>query len=117
MYKNHDQPGGHFQNGEGKEDFTARFFGNSLEIQTLPEKTRQVLLGLPQFRFKDKLPEVDWNVVIQVPYDEVSAPFRNINTWFFYIVFILGAVVVILALIFSWLLSKPVIETDFVPKS
>ena len=89
----------------------------ALEIQTLPEKARQVLLGLPQFRFKDKLPEVDWNVVIQVPYDEVSAPFRNINTWFFYIVFILGAVVVILALIFSWLLSKPVIETDFVPKS
>jgi len=84
----------------------------ALEIQTLPEKARQVLLGLPQFQFKDRLPEIDWYVVVQVPYDEVSAPFRNINTWFFYIVFFMGAVVVILALIFSWLLSKPVIETD-----
>jgi hypothetical protein len=84
----------------------------ALELQTLPESERQVLLGLPQFQFRERLPEIDWHLVVQVPYDEVSAPFRNINTWFFYIVFFMGAVVVILALIFSWLLSKPVIESD-----
>jgi hypothetical protein len=89
-----------------------RLFVEALEIQTLPEAEHRVLLGLPQFQFRDRLPETDWSVVVQVPYDEVSAPFRNINTWFFYIVFFMGAVVVILAFIFSWLLSKPVIETD-----
>jgi hypothetical protein len=77
-----------------------------------PEADPAVFVGLPNFSIKDRIPELDWIVVIQAPYDEVFLPFQNLRSWFVYIV--LGSIILImtLSLFFSWVLSKPIIETD-----
>ncbi len=82
------------------------------QILALPQEEREVFLGLPQFRIKDLIPDLDWYVVINGAYDEVFAPFQNLNKWFIYIVVASLLVVVVLAIIFSRMLSKPLIESD-----
>ena len=52
------------------------------QILALPQEEREVFLGLPQFRIKDLIPDLDWYVVINGAYDEVFAPFQNLNKWF-----------------------------------
>ena len=68
--------------------------------------------GLPRFRVKQTYPELDWYRIIQQPYSEAFAPFSNIDTRLFYITLFSLLVVVILSRIFSWILSRPVIEID-----
>ncbi len=82
------------------------------QILALPQEEREVFVGLPQFRIKDLIPDLDWYVVINGSYDEVFAPFQNLNTWFIYIVIGSLVLVVILAIAFSRILSKPVIASD-----
>ncbi len=82
------------------------------QILALPQEEREVFLGLPQFRINDLIPDLDWYVVINGAYDEVFAPFQNLNKWFIYIVVSSLLVVVILAILFSRMLSKPLIESD-----
>ena len=78
----------------------------------LPQEEREVFLGLPQFRIKDLIPDLDWYVVTNGPYDEVFAPFQNLEARFIYIVVGSLVVVVVLAIVFSRMLSKPVIASD-----
>ena len=84
----------------------------AFERQAFREDNLRVLVGLPQVRFKDRMPELDWHVVIQGPYDEIFAPFRHINTRFFYILLFSVSIVVFLSLFSSWLVARPVMETD-----
>jgi sensor histidine kinase YesM len=77
-----------------------------------PEGRPLVFLGLPQFRIKDRIPELDWQVIIQAPYDEVFLPFQNLRSWFVYIVLMSVILIMLLSMVFSWVLSKPIIETD-----
>ena len=71
-----------------------------------------VFMGLPQSRFRDQLPELDWVVVMQGPYEEIFAPFENINRGFLYIVVFSAAVVLVLTAVFSWMMAKPALEID-----
>jgi hypothetical protein len=73
---------------------------------------QRFLIGLPQFRMKDSLPELDWYLTVQQPRDEALAIFRNINTRFLYILLFTVLVVVFLSFFVSWYLSKPLIEVD-----
>ena len=78
-----------------------------------PESENQlVFMGLPQSRFRDQLPELDWVVVMQGPYDEIFAPFENINRGFLYIVVFSAAAVLVLTVVFSWMMAKPALEID-----
>ena len=76
------------------------------EVRTLPEEERPVLLGLPQFRFTDHLPELDWYVVINTPSDEVAGPLHRLNTWLLYAAVVSAIIVAGLAFIFSRLASN-----------
>ena len=76
------------------------------EVRTLPEEKRPVLLGLPRFRFRDHVDELDWYVVINTPSDEVSVPLHRINTWLLYAVLVSAIIVAGLAFIFSRFASK-----------
>ena len=89
-----------------------RRYVEATEVLALPAEERRVFLGLPQFRLKDRMPELDWILVVQEPYEEVFSPFRNLNRRFIYIAVFGIALVLVLALIFSRILSRPVIEVD-----
>ena len=89
-----------------------RRYVEATEIRALPAEERQVFLGLPQFRIQDRMAELDWILVVQEPYEEVYSPFRNLNSWFIYFAVFGVALVLVLALIFSRILSGPVIEAD-----
>jgi hypothetical protein len=71
-----------------------------------------VLLGLPRSGIKDQIPELDWNVIIQAPHSEVFLPFQHLRSWFVYIAIFSVIVIIVLSLVFSWVLSRPIIETD-----
>ena len=78
-----------------------------------PESENQlVFMGLAQSRFRDQLPELDWVVVMQGPYEEIFAPFENINRGFLYIVVFRAAAVLVLTVVFSWMMAKPALEID-----
>lgn len=77
-----------------------------------PEGNPLVFLGLPTLSIKDRIPELDWHVIMQAPYEEVFMPFQNLRSWFVYIVLASVILVMVLSMIFSWVLSKPIIETD-----
>ncbi|MBI4444913.1 MAG: cache domain-containing protein [Acidobacteria bacterium] len=76
------------------------------------EGNNRVLIGLPPLSIKDRVPSLEWYVVVEEPYDEMFAPFSYINRWFLYTLVSGLLVVLALALIFSWMLSKPVVEID-----
>jgi hypothetical protein len=76
------------------------------------EGNERYFLGLPPFRLKDSLPELDWVLAVSQPRNEALSFFRNINSRFAYIILFTVVVVGILSVLFSWVLSKPVIETD-----
>ncbi|GAB4249131.1 MAG: hypothetical protein Kow00109_25220 [Acidobacteriota bacterium] len=78
----------------------------------VPEEKPRLFLGLPAKKVSDVLPELPWTVVIEAERDEVFEPFRNLRTSFAYVVGLGLGLVVLLALIFSWILSKPIIEVD-----
>ncbi len=77
-----------------------------------PEGKPLVFIGLPHFRIKDRIPELDWQVIIQAPYDEVFLPFQNLRSWFVYIVLASVILIMVFSMVFSWVLSKPIIEID-----
>jgi hypothetical protein len=77
-----------------------------------PEKDPVVFVGLPPSAVKDRIPELDWYLIVQAPYDEVFRPFRQLKSWFIYIVVFGAALIIVLSLVFTWILSKPVIETE-----
>ena len=89
-----------------------RRYIEATEIRALPAEERHVFLGLPQFRIRDRMAELDWILVVQEPYEEVYSPFRNLNSRFIYFAVFGIVLVLILALIFSRILSGPVIEVD-----
>ena len=89
-----------------------RRYTEAIEVLALPAEERRVFLGLPRFRLKDRMPELDWILVVQEPYEEVYSPFRNLNSWFIYIAVFGVALVLVLSLIFSRILSRPAIEVD-----
>ncbi len=69
-------------------------------------------LGLPQTGVKSQIPELDWVLVVEAPYEEVYSPFQNLQSWFLYIALFSVGLVIVLSLLFTWILSKPIIETD-----
>jgi hypothetical protein len=72
----------------------------------------RIFLGLPEFGVQERLPELNWYLLIQAPYSEVFAPFRNLRAWFMYIVAFSVGLIICLSLLFTWILSRPIIETD-----
>jgi hypothetical protein len=78
----------------------------------LPDDDPVVFVGLPQFGIDGRIPGLEWYVVIQSPYDDVFAPFGSMRSLFMYIVGFGVALIIILSVVFTWVLSKPVIETD-----
>ncbi len=87
-------------------------YADATEVLALPAEERRVFLGLPRSRLKDQMPELNWILVVQQPYDEVFSPFRNLNSRFIYFAVFGVALVLVMALIFSRILSKPAIEVD-----
>jgi len=69
-------------------------------------------LGFPPFKMKDSLPELDWYLAISQPRKEALSLFSNINTKFLYIILFTVVVVGVMSVFFSWILVKPIIETD-----
>jgi hypothetical protein len=69
-------------------------------------------LGFPPFKMKDSLPELDWYLAISQPRKEALSLFNNINTKFLYILLFTVVVVGLMSVFFSWILVKPIIETD-----
>lgn len=78
----------------------------------LEENGLDVFVGLPHFGIRDRLPELDWYLIIYAPAAEIYRPFQNVTAWFLYIVLFSVAIIIFLSLIFSWYLTKPVIEID-----
>ncbi len=78
----------------------------------VPEVNPRFFVGLPEFTIKSKLPTLDWVVAVESPYADVFAPFRNLRSWFVYFAVLSIALVILLAVIFTWILSRPIIETD-----
>jgi len=78
----------------------------------VPEQSPGLFVGMPKFTIKSKIPTLDWVVLVESPYSEVFAPFRNLRSWFVYFAILSVALVILLAVIFTWILSKPIIETD-----
>jgi hypothetical protein len=56
---------------------------NSVET---PEEDPLVFLGIPQSEVGNRIPELDWHLVIQAPHDEVFRPFHNLRSRFLWIV-------------------------------
>jgi hypothetical protein len=77
-----------------------------------PAESPRVFLGLPTFSVNDRIPELDWTLVIQAPYEEVYSPLRQLKTWFLYIVIFSISLVIIFSIVFTWILSRPIVETD-----
>ncbi|UCF39026.1 MAG: cache domain-containing protein, partial [Acidobacteriota bacterium] len=77
-----------------------------------PSGKPEVFLGLPTLSVKDRLPELGWTLVIQAPYEDVVFPIRDLKRWFLYIVIFSVSLVIILSLVFTWILSKPIVEID-----
>lgn len=50
--------------------------------------------------------------MVQEPYEEVYSPFRNLSSRFIYFAVVGVVLVLVLALIFSRILSGPVIDAD-----
>ena len=67
---------------------------------------------MPSFSFKNSFPTLDWTLIAQVPYDEALVPMHNFGWRFIYLVLFTGLTVVGSALVYSRLLSRPIIETD-----
>jgi hypothetical protein len=76
------------------------------------EKSDRVYIGTPRGRLRDNYPELDWYVAVQEPHDEAFLPFNRITIRFLYIVLFTVVMVLSLSLIFTWIMGKPVIETD-----
>ena len=81
----------------------------SLQIN---EGDDRFFLGFPPFKMKDSMPELDWYLAISQPRKEALSLFNNINTKFLYILLFTVVVVGVMSVFFSWILVKPVIETD-----
>lgn len=78
----------------------------------VPRERPRLFLGLPSRKVSDVLPELPWTVVIEAERAEVFHPFENLRSSFAYVVGLGLGLVVLLALIFSWILFKPIIEVD-----
>lgn len=78
----------------------------------VPEAEPRFLLGIPSSTLQSGVPELGWTLVVEAPRGEVFAPFLNLRRWFLYFVAFSVGLVIFLAVVFSWVLSKPIIETD-----
>lgn len=76
------------------------------------EGDEEVLLGLSPSRLQHTYPELDWYVVVEAAREQVFASFRQAFSLYLSIVVFIVLSVGALSLVFSWLLSRPVIETD-----
>jgi hypothetical protein len=76
------------------------------------ERDDRVYIGTPRGKLRDTYPELDWYVAVQEPHDEAFLPFNRITIRFLYIIFFTVAMVLTLSLVFTWIMGKPVIETD-----
>ncbi len=73
---------------------------------------RELLVGLPPSGINARVPELDWYVVVQHDRDTAMAPMADLNSRFLVIVAVTVVVTLVLAMIFTRMLSKPVIEID-----
>lgn len=81
-------------------------------LETTGRDGEQVLVGIPSFGIKHRIPELDWYVLVRSRYSQLLVPFEDVNRRFLLIVAATLVVVVVLALIFTHFLSKPVVEID-----
>lgn len=86
--------------------------GNQQRHIEAGEGNDRIVIGLPQTRLKSIFPELDWYLVAQKSRRALYGYFLNITWSYLYIVLFSVAVVGALSLLFSWILQRPVIETD-----
>jgi len=72
----------------------------------------RLTIGLPKSQLRQNYPELDWYLVVEQPHSYEVGPFAEINVYFLYVVLFSAVLVLILAWVFSRILSRPVIETD-----
>ena len=89
-----------------------RAYVEAQEREAFRRESVHVFLGLPQFYFRDRLPELDWFVVIQAPHSEVFAPFSEVNQRMIYLGLFSVVVIIVLWTTLYWRLAGPAIETD-----
>lgn len=73
---------------------------------------QEMLLGIPSFGLKDRIPELDWYVLVNSPMSNVLLPFENLNGRFLYIVLATIIVVIVLAFVFTHIVSRPAVDVD-----
>lgn len=78
----------------------------------VPEARPGFFVGLPETGLNSSIPELDWVVIVEAPYAEVFAPFTYLKSRFLYIALMSIALVIVMSIVFSWILSRPIIETD-----
>lgn len=93
------------------EDVRTAFAGKQRSIE-VTEGGQRYYLGLPDSRFQETYPELDWYLVVQKKREAAYGYFLNITRSFLYIVAFSVVVVIALSVAFSWILRRPVIEVD-----
>jgi hypothetical protein len=86
--------------------------GTNRPVVEAGEKADRVYIGMPRTKLKDTYPELDWYVAVQQPRDEAFLPFNRFTIRFLYIILFTVVTVLMLSLVFTWIMGKPVIETD-----
>ena len=77
-----------------------------------PGQDRDLLIGLPPSGVNARVPALDWYVVVQHDRATAMAPMGDLNSRFFLIVVVTVIVILVLALVFTRMLSKPIVEID-----
>ncbi len=85
--------------------------GNQPYIQVGEGRDRH-FLGIARNKLKDTYPELDWYLVVEKSREKTYGYFLDITWDFLYIVLFSVVVVMALSIAFSWILGRPVIETD-----
>ena len=70
------------------------------------------LVAFPTTGIKDRIPELDWYVLVHSPLSSVLTPFENLNRRFLLIVLATIATVISLAFVFTHIMSRPAVDVD-----
>lgn len=76
------------------------------------EGGNRTFVGLPTTRLKETYPELDWYLVVSQPHDAAYGTFLNLHLDYLWLVAFSVLLVFVLAIVYSRLLARPVIETD-----
>ncbi len=85
---------------------------NERRFIRVQEGERFLILGLAGAKLQETYPELDWYLLVREPEEATYGPLLNLNWQFLGIVLFSVLVVLASAAVFSWLLTRPVIESD-----